>query len=121
MKIIIAIAVLALVSCNKTKINSPIVGTWSLDSIYVDIGGGGSWQPAQTLVPVIIHFDSNGSFAQKGSQFLGYDHYKIISSDSLQLYNYFTRKSLIIRYSLNDKLTFYYNCIEGCADRFRRQ
>ena len=121
MKIYIALLLLIFVSCNKTKIDSPIIGKWSLRQVYISTGAGGVWEPAITLMPVSLRFYSDGSFSQENSQLTGYNHFQLVSSDSLKLYNTYTQKSLVVRYSLNNTLTFYYSCIEGCGERYWKE
>ena len=124
MKLYIALLLLVITSCSKTKINtptkinSPIVGSWALDSIYVSINGGG-WKPAVTNAPVVLMFSEDGSFFQKNTNYSQYNHFEIISNNSLRLYNTLTKQELIIRYRLDDKLTII-SCVEECAEKYKR-
>jgi hypothetical protein len=122
MKLIcVALLLLVFVSCTKTKINSPIVGSWSLDSLYVSICCGGRWEPAVTFAPTMLTFSSDGSFSQSNTIFNKYNHYQLISKDSILLYNSITFDELKVKYVLNNELTFYQTCIEGCAEKYKRK
>lgn len=115
----IALLLFVFFSCTKTKINSPIVGTWSLDSIYVGIGNA-KWEPAVTFAPTTITFNSNGSFSQNNTMFNGYNHFELISNDTIRFYNLITRKELKVKYTLNNELAIYYNCVEACGEKYKR-
>ena len=124
MKIYIALLLLVITSCSKTKnstptnFNSPIVGSWSLDSIYVSINGGG-WKPAVKYAPVVLTFSKDGSFSQSNTSYSQYNHFEIIANNSLRLYNTLTKEELIIRYRLDNKLTII-SCVEECAEKYKR-
>ena len=119
MKIYVLLLFVVLASCTKTKINSSIVGKWSLDSIYVGIGPA-KWEPAVTFAPTNITFYNDGSFSQNNTIFNEYNHFQLISNDTIRFYNLLNQKQLIVKYSLNDELTIYYNCVEACGEKYRR-
>ena len=108
-------------SCSKPKNDSPIVGSWKLDSIRVHVNFGNIWEPASNFGPSALNFYEDGSFSQSNTILNQFNHYELISNDSIRFYNSIYKTEMKLKYTLDKELTIYYNCIEGCAEKYKKK
>ena len=115
---------------DEFEVSSDIVGKWKLIEVYADPGdGSGKFRPLKS--DKVLDFSKNGNFRvvngdicninmqSKGS---GMSTYTI---DSTEIKDHYRLKINHCNlefscYVVDDVLTIYYSCIEGCGERFRR-
>lgn len=112
---------LFLFSCaKKAAIESDLAGSWKRTETLMDIGNGsGQWSPVPPAEQTVVEFRSDGTLSAASHWYLSrFNRFEVVSGTQLRLSG--GNDSLTLTYSLADKLTINFQCIEACRDRFTK-
>ena len=100
-----------------------LIGTWRVFEFFQDIGdGNGHWVAATDIDE--ITFTASGELKYSGNSPLtghGFDRYKIIDGNHVQLYSSSSDKSDIFYYNRETDVYLLFNpqCRENCSRRYK--
>lgn len=125
-KLILILAVLFLVSCNKDESDAELIGSWRLVATLVDPGdGSGVFRPIMS--DQTITFNADGTVTSSGSLCDFFDNTAESTTGTYLAEDmYFTTNDCGIedfKYQLEidgQFLTYFVVCIEGCGVRYRK-
>jgi hypothetical protein len=114
-------------SVDKTiePIEDSLIGNWTYTEHYGSTGGPGEWYPVSPSNQT-IEFKSDGTFIPCQSFLSDANHFEILDSATVTFAPTSTSSgTIMMRYSIDTiarELLFspVPNCIEGCADKFKK-